>query len=50
MEALGHRWALVTASARSFSLLISGSSTDFALTWIWIWPPKTSVIAGAAPL
>ena len=45
----GLRWVLVTASARSWPALISGSRTEMPSKVNGMWPPTTSWIEGPPP-
>ena len=46
----GDRCVEVTASARNCPPSISGAALATVVNITWIWPPITSVMAGAAPL
>ena len=44
------RFAVVTAIARSFPDLMNGIAEGIESNISWIWPPTSSVSAGALPL
>src|SRR5262245_18251533 len=46
----GTRWALSTASARSFPSLMLVMAGGSAVNAIGVWPPMVDVMAGAAPV